>query len=308
MSWLSIIIISYFLLAFVNLFDKFLLDKVLGDSQVYAFIISLLGSAALLAAPWFLLWPGWGLLIFQLAVGAIFPLALYLMFQGLKHGDASKITVIIGGLIPIFTIIFSLIFLHERLALNQWIAVFYLLLGTFMIALVASDGKSGRQETAKNKKTAFYFSLGAAFVYALFFIGTKYTYNSHDFASSFIWIRLGSLLGALLMIIRAKDRRKIFGSLKSGQASGSPKNRFLVIGNQALGASSFILQNYAISLGSVAIVNALQGVQYVFILILGWLFTVFNPKVISENISRAVLVPKIIAVLLVAFGLYFLII
>jgi drug/metabolite transporter (DMT)-like permease len=291
------------LLAFVNLFDKYLLDKVLSDSKVYAFIISLLGSLVLLAAPWFLTWPGTGLLIFQLAVGAIFPLALFFMFQALKHGDASKITVLIGGLIPIFTISFSCIFLQERFTAHQWIGIFYLLLVIFVIALVSSDN---RPAAVKNKKAAFYFSLGAALVYALFFIGTKFSYNHHEFFSSFIWIRIGSLLGALLMIARQKDRQEIFRSLKSGRPSGSARNRFLIIGNQALGALSFILQNYAISFGSVALVNALQGVQYVFILILGWLFTIFKPKIIRENISRLVLVPKIIAVILVGFGLYFL--
>ena len=305
MTWLSIVVISYLLLAFVNLIDKFLLDKVLSDSKVYAFLISILGSLVLLAAPWFLLWPGTFLLIFQLLTGALFPLALFFMFQALRHGDASKVTVLIGGLIPIFTIAFSFIFLNERYTLGQWAGMGLLLLGTFMIALLPTSEKKTRAQAANNKKLAFYFSLGCALVYAIFFIATKYAYNHHNFLSSFIWIRMGSFLAALLMIVRKKDRRQILGSLRSGHSS-KPKNQFVIIGNQALGAFAFVLQNYAISFGSVAIFNALQGVQFGFLLIFGWLFTIFNPRMIKENISRQVVIPKIVAIVLISVGLYFL--
>ena len=68
----------------------------------------------------------------------------------------------------------------------------------------------------------------------------------------------------------------------------------------------FLLQNYAIFLGSVALVNALQGVQYAFLLVLGGLISVFYPNLLKENISTKVVIQKLTAVLLISIGLYFL--
>ena len=53
MNWLTLTIISYLLLAFVNLGDKFVMDKILGDSRVYAFTVTILSLIVVIIAPWF---------------------------------------------------------------------------------------------------------------------------------------------------------------------------------------------------------------------------------------------------------------
>lgn len=80
----------------------------------------------------------------------------------------------------------------------------------------------------------------------------------------------------------------------------------MVLGAQGLGALAFVLQNYAISFGSVAIINALQGVQYAFLLLFAWLLTLFYPKIIKEDISKKILWKKIGAIVLISLGLYWL--
>ena len=77
--------------------------------------------------------------------------------------------------------------------------------------------------------------------------------------------------------------------------------------NQGIAAIGFLLQNYAIFLGSVAIVNALQGVQFAFLLVLGGLISVFFPKLLKENVSKMVIIQKILAIVLISLGLYFII-
>ncbi|MEI7620127.1 MAG: EamA family transporter [Candidatus Falkowbacteria bacterium] len=305
MSWILIAIISYFFLAIVNILDKFLLDNVLGNSKVYAFLISVMGALVIVIAPWFLHWPGFFLLFFQLATGILFPFALLFMFEALKKGDASKVTVLIGGIIPILTIAFSVIFLHENFFVSQRYGLAFLLIGTFAIALIGG-GKTARQK-AFNRQAIIYSFL-ASLLYAIFFIGTKYGYDHHDFLSSFIWVRLGNLLGAGFLLIRKKDRQEIIASFKnkSGKIRSRGQN-FLVFGNQILGAFAFILQNYAISLGSVAIVNALQGVQYAFLLAFGWLLSIFLPKLFKEDISPRTIIEKVLAIILISIGLYFIV-
>lgn len=305
MSWILIAIIAYLFLAIVNILDKFLLDNVLGSSKVYAFLISAMSALVVVIAPWFLHWPGTFLLLFQLATGFLFPVALWFMFEALKKGDASKVTVLIGGIIPILTIAFSVFFLHENFIVSQRYGLAFLLIGTFAIALIGG-GKTARQKLFDRQ--VIIYSFLAALFYAAFFLGTKYSYDHHDFLSSFIWVRLGGLLAAGLLLVRKKDRQEIFGSFKSQPEKPRKKRQvFLIFGNQALGSIAFILQSYAISFGSVAIVNALQGVQYAFLLAFGWALTIFLPKLFKEDISSRTILEKLLAILLISVGLYFIV-
>ena len=138
-------------------------------------------------------------------------------------------------------------------------------------------------------------------VFAAFFVGSKYLYDQQAFLSSFIWIRLGTFLAALLLLIPIKWRREIKKGLKHLKGDG----KLIFFSNQALAAIGFLMQNYAIALGSVVLVNALQGVQYGFLLVLGGLVTVFYPKVMKEKITTIIILQKIVAITLISFGLYF---
>ncbi|HNX10774.1 MAG TPA: DMT family transporter [bacterium] len=300
MSWIWITVSSYFLLAISNLGDKFLIDKVLSSSKVYAFLISVLSAIALVLAPWLLEWCGWYWLAVNLLVGAILPWALYFLFESLKRGDASRVTILIGGTIPLFTVLFSLLFLGDSFNFGEWLGMGLLLAGTFFLALVPASQKKSQA------KGLFLFVLIAALLYAIFFIGTKYSYDHQSFWSAFIWSRLGAVGMALFFLVPQKSRQEIIGGLtQKGDHPHKKRTQILIYGNQIIGASGSVLQNYAISLGPVALINALQGTQYAFLLIMGFLITIWRPKLLKENIGTKAIVLKVIAIVLISIGLYF---
>jgi drug/metabolite transporter (DMT)-like permease len=311
MSWFLIAVLSYLLLAVVNLFDKFLLNKVLSSTKTYVFLVCLLGSLVGLASPWFLEWPGLGMLLFNIGLGTILAFALYFLYESLKKSDASKVLIIIGGTIPIFSIILSVGFLGDRFSLNQWLGMALSLIGIFLIAIIPTKQswwhRFWMNLGLKKKKSnrALVLALASALVYAIFFVGTKYAYQTQSFASAFIWIKLGSLVPVLYLLFVPKHRLEIVGNLvKKDKKKDQGKSKFLVLFNQILGAVSGILQNYAIFLGPVAIINALQGVQYAFLIVLGIIFTVFFPKIIKEDIGAKAIVYKGSAIILISLGLY----
>jgi len=80
----------------------------------------------------------------------------------------------------------------------------------------------------------------------------------------------------------------------------------LPIFSKLLSACSLILLNYAIFLGNVSLVNALQGVQYVFLLIIAFFFSVKFPKIIKEQINKGTIFKEIIGISFVCLGLIFL--
>jgi drug/metabolite transporter (DMT)-like permease len=306
MTWLSVAIIAYFLLALVNILDNFLLENAIDSSRAYTFLVGVLGMVVFLLAPWFLKWPGVELFFFNLLVGVLFPVALLFFYAALKKGEASKTLLLVGGAVPVFTLIFSLILLNESFSPRQWLALGSLLLGTIIISWLPEKQNFWHRLLAMlniNKKKT-YKGLMLAFLagifFALFFIGSKEAFNNQEFFSAFIWIRGGSFLFVLLFLFHHKSRKEIFRNIKVLNS----KKGSLFIANQGLAAGGFLMQNYAISLTSVALVNALQGIQYVFIIIISVIATLFYPKLLTENISKPIIIQKFIAVLLIAFGLY----
>ncbi|MFP4514909.1 MAG: EamA family transporter [Parcubacteria group bacterium] len=306
MTWLSIAIIAYFLLALVNILDKFLLENVVNSSRAYTFLVGVLGMAVFILAPWFLKWPGLNLFFFNILVGALFPLALLFFYAALKKGEASKTLLLIGGAVPVFTLIFSLILLNDSFNSRQWLALSSLLLGTIIISWLPEKQNfwyKALEVLDANRKRAYkglILATLAGIFFSLFFIGSKEAFNNQEFLSAFIWIRGGSFVFVLLLLFHLRSRKEILKNIKVLNS----KKGSLFIANQGLAAGGFLMQNYAISLTSVALVNALQGVQYVFIIIIGVVATLFYPKFLTENISKPIIIQKIIAVILIAFGLY----
>ncbi|MCD4762330.1 hypothetical protein K8R32_05230, partial [bacterium] len=64
---------------------------------------------------------------------------------------------------------------------------------------------------------------------------------------------------------------------------------------------------WAISLGNVALINSIQGTQYIFLLLIVVLLARRFPKILEEELGGGVLMQKIIGTTLVVLGLYMLI-
>ncbi len=154
------------------------------------------------------------------------------------------------------------------------------------------------------KTNSLLIAVFSALAYSLYFIGSKYAYNTQPFGSVFIWTRLGSVLFVLLFLVRKKDRQEVISALHQPNKN---KNKWLVFFNQILGASGFVLQNYAVFLGSVALVNALQGVQYAFLLIISAILALLSPKLLKETFSWRIIIQKTLAILIIGLGLYLII-
>ena len=80
------------------------------------------------------------------------------------------------------------------------------------------------------------------------------------------------------------------------------------LGVRFAAALAFILLNWAISLGNVSLINAMQGTQYVFLLFIVIILAKKFPQFINEEIGRGVMMQKMIGVVLVGIGLYLLVV
>jgi drug/metabolite transporter (DMT)-like permease len=300
-------ILAYLILAVANLLDKFLVDNIIVSSKAYAFIACAMGALVAVASPWFLSWPGFGPFLFNLLLGGIFAVALWFLYEELRRGEASRVLVFIGGTTPIFSLSLSLLVFKEHFNSSQWLGMISLLVGVFVIAFLPTSRSflarvlHHLRLTQQVKTGGLLIAFFSALAYALYFVGTKYAYASQPFASVFIWTRLGSLIFVLLFLARRKDRHEVISAWRRPNKN---KNKVLVVFNQVLGAGGFLLQNYAVFLGSVALVNALQGAQYAFLLIISAFLALLSPKLLKETFSWRIILQKAVAVAIIGFGLY----
>jgi len=292
MLWLPIAILSYALNAGSLVTDKFLLAKKIPNPAVYAIIISLLGVLAVVLLPF-----GWSVpsaleLSIELVSGFLFGWAMLLMFSALNKGEASRVIPFLNGLQPLVILPLA------------WLVVGEVVTGRFLWAFVLIIAGSVIISWGKGKSSAAVYALAiaSAIIFGVSLVLAKYAYNSQGaFITPFVMTRLGSLIFALMLLAIPRNWRALAAELKNPER----QTGILLVLGQIAGALSSILVNFAIAIAhnATAIINALQGLQYVFLLAIVVFLSKKFPKIIKEKITGAVLAQKIIATALIIAGL-----
>lgn len=296
MNWFIIAIASYFILAGVNLVDKRLLVSLIPSPRIYAFYIGFLSALLAILIPFVdFRFPDFRQTVLSLSAGAVFILAILQFYRGLRLFEASRIVPAVGGLAPIFSVFLIYFFSlgEELLPFSKWPAFILLLSGSVLI-----NWSRERSVTYKS----FLISASAAFLFALSFVLSGYVYLSQPFWSGLIMIKLGSLAPALGLLLFSKE---VKAELFKRRATFRKKTMGIFVANQIVGAGANILQNWAIALSPlvfIPVINALQGTQYVFLLVLSVLISLRFPKLLEEEVSRKTLSQKAIAVAFIVLG------
>ena len=293
-------IASYFILAAVNITDSFLLKKVVNDERVYTFIIGVLGLLVVIATPFadFSKITAGGFFL-DLFAGVMFAFALILFFSALRNGEASVVVPFIGGGVPIVVTIGSWIFLGEHFSGPTLLGIISLLIGGVVMTLMPKQTRHWWNFFQKERPLGVGRAITSIILFAVFFIITKHVFDTQGFLGPFIIARIGTFLGIVWYLSDNTFRKHLRKFVKKTLSSSS----YVYYINQFFGALGFLGLNLAIALHSVTVVNALQGIQYVFVLIMASVLTLKYPKLFNENISKKVMLEKGIAVILIAVGL-----
>jgi len=289
---------AFSLFAAMALIDKFLLSEKIGDPRIYAFYVGILSSAALLLLP-FGFWTRPALSVFAWAffAGAAQIYGNFFYFSALKRMEAARAVPVVGSLTPVAAFLLTAAVSGGAAVLSQkeMAGFFLLILGGWMIM---ARGISV-------KKEAILFVLAAPFFFAANAVAAKLVYLQLPFLNGFLLMAFGSAAAAITFLASKSVRRTAFSFGRgAGRAKGKPGGLFFL--GQALGASAFLLQSFAISLApqaSVPAINAMAGVQYGLIFVFSLILARRWPEIFGEKISFAGLAQKIVAILLIAAGL-----
>ena len=297
MNWLLIAIIAQFLFALVFVIDKLILSKTVLRPIVYASSVGLFEIFALVLFVFDFSLLSLKQIIIAFSAGALNIFALVFFYKSIEAGEVSRVVPIVGGAVPLGTLILSYFILVERLAVYQLFAFFLLVIGGVIMVWPRKI-----KERGDTIKTPLYQRLPIALVAAAFFSGAfvlaTYIYNEQSFINGFVWIRMGGFIAGLALLFWPGNRQRI---VEAGRKIRI-KAVSLFVSSKLLAGLAFILLNYAFYLGSVSLVNALQGIQYVFLLVIGIILSKKFPQILREQISQEILARKIAAILLIGLG------
>lgn len=295
--WFLFALAGYFLLAIASVLDKFILSKSLGSPVVYTFYSTIFLLLAFAAVPFGAPAPMGLDLFYAFVVGFLFALGLLTFFIALKHGETSHMSPFVGGVVTIATYVLSNLLLGETLTSHQAGGVMILSFATFLLSFEKSKKYDGFH-------TGFLWGILAGVVFALSHVGVKHLYDNYSFLTGLVWSRgTAGFFGMGLLLVpavresfRRKHRQMPLKSYARRHAFG------IVVANKVLGTVGLIVAHYAIAMGSVTIVNALAGLEYVFLFTIVFICTKFFPKLFKEYFTRRELAVEVVAIVLAAVG------
>lgn len=296
MLWLTVTILAYFFLAVVSLFDRYFLVGSIPNPKVYTFYVGIIWFfVCMVLLPLGITFPVWDLLILGMLAGAVRIFAILFLTKSIVESEVSRAVPAIGGFLPIFSFLLFLIFLPSGKSLNLlYLATFILLvLGSVLISLKELNRKFLSFKILKNP-------IVSAFLFALTYFLTKILFLKVDFWSGLFLILLGGGLGAAGFLIFKKTRELIFSHRPTQKMSG------IFFLGQFFGGLGVGLLYFAVFLarpGQVPLINALEGIRYVFLLFFVFLFSAWKPGLLKEGMKGASFYQKIIAILLIGGGL-----
>jgi drug/metabolite transporter (DMT)-like permease len=300
MSWLIIVIVAQFAQAGALFLDKFLLSKKFPNPAVLTFWTAVANLSGCIFVFWnFNLWPGSRLFGLAILSGVTFTIALQFLYMGLKKGEATHITPLVGAVVPVVSFVLSYFWFGEILTQNQTIAVILLVIGALIISFETTRKRSGIH-------IGMLWAVIAGVFFALSYVTVRAVYLEESFSTGFVFARLGSFLAALPLLASPSVFRSIFRRTKKEKKQ--TEGGFIILGiNKGLAALYFLGMNFAISLASATLVNALAGLQFVLLFVVVFVSSKIAPKFFNEYFTKKEIIQQIIAMIFIIGGLAFMV-
>lgn len=295
MDWLFYALLAPAVYAVVVYIDKYILERQIKDYRgmpIYGGI----------AAPIFgvLLWFITGFPILDLqntalilltGVLTIFGAATY--FKALSNDEASKITILFQ-LTPVIVLVMSYLFLREGISSIQ-------LFGFLLILFATIGAEFNKGDFKIDWSSSLFLILVTDFFWASSFVLFKFVVGEYSFSEVVSFESFGMGIGGLILFTFVPSIRKAF--LKTNKALAKKVLAFVFL-NEGVFVLAKLCTFYAISLGSVALVEVVAGTQVFFAIFYGWILTRIAPKIFQEDISKKGLYQKLAMGSFVLLGLW----
>lgn len=304
MNWILLATLGQFLNAVVAILDKHIVtdEKVLPRPFVYAFY------SCLITGGWIIIYllgfvPGLAnvgvpslnnvqsptieVVGMSFLAAYTFFMALVSMYDALKTSDASDVMPVIGAISAISSFGMAYLFLGGSLTPNFIWGVAILAMGTALVS-----------ELRFTASTVLH-TVHSGLFFALHYIAMKGLFSETSFDDGFFWSRIAFVLFALSLLLVPAYLSKIMEQTKKTSKRGG----VLILLNKVMaGVAAFLLLK-STDLGEVAVVQALDGLKYVFIIVIGVFIGRFIPDTAGENeFDTNTIIRKVLYVGIISIG------
>ena len=300
-----LIVIAQFFNAVVALIDKYVVSaKRVPNPSYYAFFVSILSALSVFVFIFSFIpipipelsipslqnvgMPTFSVGVTSIFAGFAFFFALWTLFTAFRKTDASDIIPVVGSVSALAALPLGYYILGSAISTDFHIGVFLLIVGALLLSHY------------RFKRRVFLVTVASGVFFALHFISLKYLFGITHFDNAFFWSRMGIVLAALIIFLpRLAHGREFYRKT-------TRKSNVLIIGNKILAGIAGFLLLKAIDLSNVAIVQALGGLQFVFLFALSLTIGPMLPKECGENLVGRNKIQKTIAISILVVGFLFL--
>jgi len=292
MDWLLYAILAPLFFSIGNIVDKVVLSKYIKNPKSYFYFGNLFFIVYLL----FFLKTGLNnipirLILLGLLGGIVHFGAIYSYNHAMSKEDVSKIVIMVQ-LIPVVTLVLSWLFLNETLSRTQLIAFIIMFIGSMLISI--------------NKNFEMSKAIKEVLLVVLFIainnIIMKHVYGYIDLIQGMLLYAIGHFVVVIPLYFDKKGRRTFIKEFTQ-----LDKKILLIIVLSGFLALAGVLSFYqAISIGSVSLVSIIGAFSPMFVFIFTIFLSKYFPKILKEDLSKPVIIRKVIAIFIIFIGFFLL--
>jgi len=291
--YIYLVLIGQLLWAFLSLIDKFMISKkFITNPLVFIIFNGIMNIALLLFIPFIDIHkPSLEIVVSAVLFATLYLAGIAAYYKAIEYEDISKV-IMLFNLEPVLVLLFSFLFLHEILRLNQFAGFTFLLAAAFVVTFK-------KTKTGFKMSNALWFMIISGVTAAISYVAAKNVYNLTDFLNAFFWLRVASFAPLILLFI-PRLRREFVSTWKSmpRYANG------IIASKMIIDFSVFFIVGYAISIASPSLIIALMSATIpLSVLILSSLISIYHPEILEEELTKKAVLVKLAGLALIIAGI-----
>ncbi len=293
--WILLVVAAQFLSAAVVLVDKFLVTHpTLPRPAVYAFYIAGLSIVAVVVLPFGVVSiPTVAIGGYSLLAGFTYVIAILIFYSALQRADASDVVPVVGAAAAVTTFLFRFYVTDDPLPPHFVWGFLFLVVGTALISHYRFRWRGFTMVVI----AGVLLGVSSMFI-KLVFLHTGP--GIAGFANGFFWTRMANVVAALSLLLWPPT----LYAVTRHERSAAKRATGYIIANKTLAGVASLLVLVAISLGDVSLVNALGGLQFVFLFFFVLLCGKWFPEFFRDARSKQGLAQKGVAISIIVTGFF----
>ncbi len=293
MSWIVAALLATTIMAIVNFGDKLVSSRYVPNAyaiQIFYGFVNLAFGALLWALSGFVILP-LDLALPLVLAGMVTVAGGYFYFQAVMQEEMSRL-IVLGQLVPVYTLLMSVLFLGERPSALQLLGFVLILVAAVGVSL---DRRKKHEDTLlPQRSAALRLMMAATFLWSLSFIFQDASVDAWvedipTLMQSLAYSNLGYWFAGMLLLLLPHVRRPFIEHLRAMRTEGF----FAISTVEGLFVVRNLLLFQAFLLGQAGLVAVVSSMNVFIGIFLGWGLSLIWPHIYKEDTSHANLLRKL---------------